>query len=202
MSEGDARSPASEQTPQTPVTIGAHDGQLWIRLTWLSIGAVGLAGVGAFFAARGLSAGKIDTGAVGAVLLFAAAIFFIAAAEAYDQIGKCRRALSLDDKGLFDRRSMRRPLPWSAVERAELRRHDGRVVELGVWAKDAETYARPMPLAGYFGLVPLARLLVENRETMAPIAVDLDALKSGQDHVIAAVEQHVGAPAETASHTT
>lgn len=165
---------------------------LWGRIAWtLPLGLV-LFGGGLFLLTTLLSRGfTAETLQVLGVWFFVAVVMLVGAYDTARVAAGTGAALVIDDAGVFDRRIQRAILPWSGIDRAEIRTISDRPIFVGLWGPGVARARRQMPFWNYFGLLHVLAGMAA-RAGYPTFALDLEGLEGDAEAVIAALEARLG----------
>lgn len=181
---------------------GALSAGLAPRVLWARVAIAATIGAGmlaaTFFFDRSLLIETLLAGGAEALafLFFSAVVLLVAAVDTARVASVHTVALELDADGVFDRRVQTCAVRWGDIDRLVWRSDGERALWLEVWPRgEAQSYRRPAPLWGYFGLVAaLRRLAARSGFATAPITVDLGSLAVEPKSVLERVRVHWGEP--------
>ncbi|MCI4663585.1 MAG: hypothetical protein MRY74_02580 [Neomegalonema sp.] len=165
-----------------------------LRLAWVVPIALGVTGLALYVLLAPKPEAARESVQVALIWLFYGVVMLVVMADAVRVMRLRGAVVTIDADGVFDRRLMRKPLPWRDIRKAEIRTMGDRPLMVGFWPKQrARDYYIRLPLFGYFGIVYVLQVLAAPFR-FAPIPIDLPPLAEPPQPIIDAVRRYWGEP--------
>jgi len=137
----------------------------------------------------------VRDGAGPIVILAGASAWFLAvgAIDLWRLLKLGSPVLVVDENGILDRRLQSRPVPWTAIRRAEFIAKGGSTLLLGIWGDGVEETLAAGRRRSLLGANLLARRLAR-RFGLAPLTIDVASLNVSAEALRATIRAHWGEP--------